>query len=297
MTTDVRKAVILAAGFGTRFLPATKVLAKELLPLVDRPIIHYVVEEAVAAGVRIIVLVTSSQKRAVEDYFDRTTELEAFLERTGRLRELADLRAISQMADIIAVRQREQCGTGDALLAAAHAVGDEPFLLIFPDDVIISDVPVAAQMVEVFRRHRGCVVAVEEVAADAVGSYGIVEGDAVEERVVRATRLVEKPQPGEVTCQPGGAYLGIVGRYVFGPEIFDVLRHTAPGRAGEVQVTDAMATLARTQPVYAYRFRGTRYDTGRPIGLLRASLELALRRPDMGPELRKLLRGLSFHED
>lgn len=294
MPKDVRKAVVLAAGLGTRFLPATKVLAKELLPLVDRPIIHYVAEEAVAAGLKTIVLVTSWHKRGIEDYFDRAADLESFLERAGRLPELAALRAISEMANIIAVRQREQRGTGDALLAAAYAVGDEPFLLIFPDDVIVSEVPVAAQMVEVFRRYGSCVVAVEKVPLQEVGSYGIVEGVPVEERVVRVTRLVEKPEPSEVTPDAGGACLAIVGRYVFGPEIFDILRETPPGRGGEVQVTDAMATLSRSQPVYAYRFCGTRYDTGRPLGLLRASLELALRRPDMGPELRKLLPALTL---
>jgi UTP--glucose-1-phosphate uridylyltransferase len=287
----VHKAVVLAAGYGTRLLPATKAQPKEVLPLVDKPIIQYVVEEAVASGLEQVVIVTSSGKRAVEDHFDRSIELEQALLAKGDLARLEEIRRVSELADIVYVRQKEQRGIGDAVLTARRVVGREPFVLFFPDDVIIADVPVARQLMQVFQARGGSVLAVEEVPREEVESYGIVDGEPAGEGVYRVRGLVEKPQPEEAPSN-----LGIVGRYVLTPEIFDALSETPPGKGGEIQITDALALLLQKQPMFAYRFSGKRYDTGRPLGLIKASIELALMRPDMGPELRHYLRGLDLHD-
>ena len=286
---SVRKAVILAAGHGTRLLPATKAQPKELLPLVDKPIIQYTVEEAASSGLEQVVIVTAAGKRAVKDHFDRSPELEHALEKKGDQRRLEEIRRISELAQIVYVQQNEQRGIGDAVLTAREVVGDEPFVLFFPDDVIVSDVPAARQLIDVYEAHGGSVVAVEEVPPQEVESYGIVDGEPVDEGVYRVRALVEKPKPAEAPSN-----LGIVGRYVLTPEIFDVLEKTPPGKGGEIQITDGLALLLRDQPMFAYRFQGERYDTGRPLGLLKASVELALRRPDLGPELRRYLRGLDL---
>ncbi len=287
----VHKAVVLAAGYGTRLLPATKAQPKEALPLVDKPIIQYAVEEAVASGLEQVVIVTSSGKRAVEDHFDRSIELEQALLAKGDLARLEEIRRISELADIVYVRQKEQRGIGDAVLTARRVVGREPFVLFFPDDVIIADVPVARQLLQVFQARGGSVLAVEEVPRQEVESYGIVDCEPAGEGVYRVRGLVEKPQPEEAPSN-----LGIVGRYVLTPEIFDALSETPPGKGGEIQITDALALLLRKQPMFAYRFSGKRYDTGRPLGLIKASIELALMRPDMGPELRHYLRGLDLRD-
>ena len=288
----VRKAVVLAAGYGTRLLPATKAQPKEALPLVDKPIIQYTVEEAAASGLEQIIMVTAVGKRAVEDHFDRSPEIEMALQEKGDLARLEEIRHISELAQIVYVRQKEQRGIGDAVLTARDVVGDEPFVLFFPDDVIVAEVPVARQMVEVFYRHRAPIVAVEEVPAEEIESYGVVEPEMVEDRVYRVHSLVEKPTPEEAPSN-----LGIVGRYVLTPDIFDILARTAPGKGREVQLTDALALLLEKQPIYAYRFEGKRYDTGRPLGLLKASVEIALRRPDIGPLFRQYLRGLDLGPD
>lgn len=285
---SVRTAVILAAGHGTRFLPATKVVPKEMFPLIDRPIIEYVVEEAVAAGVDHIVVVTSGHKRAIEDYFDRMPVIEEALRAKGDHARLALITRLHDMAHFSYVRQREQKGVGNAVLHARRAVGDEPFLLFFPDDVIRGEVPVARQLAGTYERF-GSTVAVESVPAADIPSYGIVAGDEIDPGVYRLNRLVEKPR-----IEDAPSDLGIVGRYVFGPEIFDILEHTKPGAGGEVQITDAMATLARTGDMYALRFVGERFDTGRPLGLLKASVAFGLDRPDIGPEFRQFLRGLAL---
>lgn len=281
---SVRTAVILAAGHGTRFLPATKAVPKEMFPLVDRPIIEYVVDEAVAAGADHIVMVTSSAKRAVEDYFDRMPAIEETLRARGDERRLAQITRMNDLAHISFVRQKEQLGVGHAVLAAQRAVGNEPFLLLFPDDVIRSEVPVASQLVDTYERF-GSTVAVERVPRDDIPSYGIVDGEEIAEGVVRLTRLVEKPRVEDAPSD-----LGIVGRYVFGPEVFDVLARTEPGAGGEIQITDAMAELARGGAMFALRFTGERFDTGRPLGLLKASVALALDDPDIGAEFREFLR-------
>ena len=288
---NVRKAVILAAGHGTRLLPATKAQPKETLPLVDKPIIQYAVEEAAASGLEQVIIVTSAGKRAVEDHFDRSLELERALETKGQLQQLEEIRRISELADIAYVRQPEPRGIGDAVLTVRAWVRDEPFVLFFPDDVIVAEVPVARQLIDVFQAHGGSVLAVEEVPAQEVKSYGIVGGETVGERVYQVQELVEKPEPDEAPSN-----LGIVGRYVLTPEIFEVLLNTPPGVGGEVQITDGLALLLRDQPMFAYRFHGRRYDTGRPLGLLQASVELALEREDIGPALRRYLRDLDLSD-
>ena len=288
---NVRKAVILAAGHGTRLLPATKAQPKETLPLIDKPIIQYAVEEAAASGLEQVIIVTSAGKRAVEDHFDRSLELEQALEAKGDHQRLEEMRRISDLADIAYVRQQEQRGIGDAVLTVRSWVRDEPFVLFFPDDVIVSEVPAARQLIDVFQAHGGSVLAVEEVPPQEVKSYGIVGGEPVGEGVYQVRELVEKPEPDEAPSN-----LGIVGRYVLTPEIFEVLTRTPPGVGGEVQITDGLALLLRDQPMFAYRFQGRRYDTGRPLGLLQASVELALQRPDMATEFRRYLRGLDLSD-
>jgi len=287
----VRKAVVLAAGYGTRMLPATKAQPKESLPLVDKPIIQYTVEEAAAAGLTQVIIVTAASKRAVEDHFDRSLELELTLTEKGDVARLAEIQRISDLADIVYVRQKEQRGIGHAVLQARHVVGDEPFVLMFPDDVLVADVPVAKQMVGVFEERGGSVIAVQRVPDAEVESYGIVGGDEVAEHVVRVRSLVEKPRLKDAPSR-----LGIVGRYVLTPEIFGVIERTAPGKNREIQITDALASLMELQPVFAYEFEGHRYDTGRPLGLLTAAIEIALRRADMGPELREYLRRLPLDD-
>jgi UTP--glucose-1-phosphate uridylyltransferase len=284
--------VVLAAGYGTRLLPATKAQPKEALPLVDKPIIQYTVEEAAASGLTQVIIVTASGKRAVEDHFDRSLELEQALREKGDLERLEEIRRISDLADIVYVRQKEQLGVGHAVLTVRDIVGQEPFVLFFPDDVIISDVPVARQMLDVFEEYGASVLAVERVPAAEIESYGVVEPEPVRDRVVRVRGLVEKPTPQEAPSD-----LGIVGRYVLTPEIFPALAATKPGKGQEIQLTDALALLLTEQPVYAYLFEGCRYDTGRPLGFLKASVEMALRRSDIGPDFRRYLRSLDLRAD
>ena len=288
----VRKAVVLAAGYGTRLLPATKAQPKEALPLVDKPIIQYTVEEAAASGLEQVIIVTASGKRAVEDHFDRSLELEQALREKGDLERLEEIRRISDLADIVYVRQKEQLGVGHAVLTVRDVVGQEPFVLFFPDDVIIADVPVARQMLDVFEEYGASILAVERVSPGDIESYGIVDPEPVKDRLVRVRGLVEKPKPEEAPSD-----LGIVGRYVLTPDIFTALARTEPGKGREIQLTDALALLLTEQPVYAYLFEGCRYDTGRPLGLLQASVELALRRPDIGPDFRRYLRTLDLRPD
>lgn len=262
-----------------------------MLPLVDRPIIHYAVEEAVRAGVQQVTIVTSIGKRAVEDYFDRSRDIEDLLAEKGDLARLEEIRRISQMAAFAYVRQGEPRGLGDAVLTARHVVGDEPFLLLLPDDVILGEPPACQQLIECFQTWRASVVAVQEVPEEETSSYGIVAGEALDERTVRVSRLVEKPAPGTAPSR-----LAIVGRYLFTPGIFAAIERTAPGYGGEIQVTDAMQLLADQEGMYAYRFAGERYDTGRPFGLLAANIAVALARPDVGPELRRYLKSLPLQD-
>lgn len=289
----VRKAVLPAAGWGTRFLPATKAQPKEMLPLVDKPIIQYAVEEAVAAGVEQVVIVTSSQKRAIEDHFDTSYELERLLEEKGEIEKLRQVRHISDLAQIAYVRQKEQLGLGHAVLTAKDIIGHEPFAVLLPDDVVVGERPCIGQLIHAYQETHSSVVAVMEVAHEETGRYGVIAGERVDDartgRLYRVSRLVEKPDPSAAPSD-----LAIIGRYVLTPKIFEKLEQTPHGAGGEIQLTDAIEALMEEQGVYAYEFEGTRYDAGTTMGWLKASVELALGRPDTGSEFREYLRGLDL---
>ena len=284
----VRKAVIPAAGLGTRYLPVSKSVPKELLPILDKPMIQYEVEEAAAAGIEQVIIVTSPGKEALENYFRPDPALEQLLENSGSLELLEKVRRVSQLAHISFVRQEQPLGLGHAVLTAREHVGEEPFVVILPDDVIWHTEGATQQMLRIFEKYGASVVAVEEVALEAVRNYGVVDSRAVDERVYEIKELVEKPDPSDAPSN-----LAIVGRYVLTPEIFPCLERTAPGAKGEIQLTDGMALLLERQSMYAYRFEGTRYDGGTPLGLLRASVEIGLKREDTRAEVLDSLKGLS----
>lgn len=283
----VRKAVVTAAGWGTRFLPATKAQPKETLPLVDKPLIQYVVEEAVASGIEQIIVVTALGKRAIEDHFDRSWELEYALERKGNGPLLAEVRRVSELADIVYIRQKEQLGLGHAILVTKDVVGKEPFAVFLPDDIIDASVPAMRQLLEVFERYECSVIGVEQVAPEEIQSYGVIDAQPLADRLHLVRGLVEKPPPDEAPSD-----LGIVGRYILTPEIFEALECTTAGRNNEIQLTDGLTRLLQRQAIYAYQFEGKRYDTGTPLGLLKAAVEFALKRDDIGDKFRCYLQGL-----
>ncbi len=289
----VRKAVFPAAGWGTRFLPATKAQPKEMLPLVDKPIIQYAVEEAVAAGIEQVIIVTSSQKRAIEDHFDLSYELEHLLEEKGEIEKLRQVRHISDLAQIAYVRQKEQLGLGHAVLMAKDLIGHEPFAVLLPDDVVVGDRPAIGQLIHAYQQTHSSVLAVSEVPPEDTSRYGIVgttDGpDELDPRLRQVTRLVEKPEPGTAPSN-----FAIIGRYVLTPKIFDKLEATQRGSGGEIQLTDAIEALMAEQSVFAYEFEGARFDAGTTMGWLKATIELALERPELGPELRAHLRSLEL---
>jgi len=272
---SIKKAVIPAAGVGTRFLPTTKAIPKELLPLLDKPLIQYAVEEAVASGIREIILVTSQGKEALERYFKPDPALESFLKDRGSLELQTEVRRVTSLAKMSYVEQKEPLGLGHAVLTAKDLVGDEPFAVILPDDVIQSAKPALGQMIEVYHSQGGGVIAVEEVPRDQVSSYGVITPEPLSDEVYRIHGVVEKPPPEKAPSN-----LAIVGRYILPPEIFDCLERTCPGAKGEIQLTDGLALLMETQELYGYRFSGTRHDGGTPLGLLKASLAMALARED-----------------
>ncbi|MBI2860362.1 MAG: UTP--glucose-1-phosphate uridylyltransferase GalU [Chloroflexi bacterium] len=278
----IRKAVITAGGWGTRFLPLTKSQPKEMLPLVNKPLIQYSVEEAIACGVELIVIVTSLGKRAIEDHFDRSFDLEHALQQKGELKMVEEIRRLSNMVDICYVRQKEQLGLGHAVLMTRNVIGDEPFVLLLPDDLFeYREVPLK-RMIEIYERYNASVIAVKEVAEHEVNRYGIISPQEVERRVYQVTGLVEKPPLGESPSN-----LAIMGRYVLSPEIFECLECTLPGRNQEIQLTDALQGLQRSEPVYAYQFEGERYDAGTLNGWLEATVSLALADPNIGPQFRE----------
>ncbi len=288
----VRKAVFPAAGWGTRFLPATKAQPKEMLPLVDKPIIQYAVEEVVAAGIEQVIIVTSSQKRAIEDHFDLSYELEHLLEERGEIERLRQIRAITDLAQIAYVRQKEQLGLGHAVLMAKELVGHEPFAVILSDDVVVGERPCIGQLVHAYNQTRSSVVAVMEVPESETSRYGVIGGQRVEGgdgRLWKMDRVVEKPEPGSAPSN-----LAIIGRYVLTPKIFDKLEQTPHGAGGEIQLTDAIQALMEEQAIYGYEFEGTRYDAGTTMGWLKASVQLALARPDLGEEFGAYLRDLEL---
>jgi UTP--glucose-1-phosphate uridylyltransferase len=281
----VRKAVVIAAGRGTRFLPMTRTQPKEMLPLVDKPLIQYGIEEALASGIEQVIMVTAQGKEAMEDYFDRSLELEQFLEQKGDTEHLSQVRKLAEMVDACYVRQKEQKGLGHAIFTARDIVGDEPFAVILPDDIIDSEVPCLKRMIDIYDKYGSGVVAVERVRDEDTRKYGIIEPEDVADRIYRVLSLVEKPEPAQAPSR-----LGIVGRYVFTPQIFDVLAVTPPGKGNEIQITDAMQLLLEKQKFYAFELEGVRHDTGSPLGWLKANLALALKRSDLGPELREYIK-------
>jgi len=281
----IRKAVITAAGWGTRFLPLTRSQPKELLPLVNKPLIHYAVEEATNSGIEQIILITALGKHAIEDYFDRSFELEYVLERKGEAKLLQEMRKLSNLADICYIRQKEQLGLGHAILIAREVIGDEPFAVLLPDDIIDSKTPTLKQMIEVYQQHRTNVIAVERVDPQDTVKYGIIEPRKISDNIYQVLGLVEKPEPVQAPSD-----LGVVGRYILTPQIFDALEATPAGKNKEIQLTDALQLLLKQQAIYAYEFEGVRYDTGTPLGWLKATIAFALRHPDFGQELKGYLR-------
>ena len=291
MKDVVRKAVFPAAGLGTRFLPATKAQPKEMLPLVDKPIIQYGVEEALASGIHNMILVTGRGKNAIEDHFDVSVELETFLETRGKTELLAQIREISNLIDFAYVRQGEPLGLGHAVLITQFLVGQEPFAVILGDDVIDADPPALRQMIDVFEEVDGPVLAIEEVPHADVSSYGIIDGEEVRPGVYRIRDLVEKPPQNEAPSN-----LAIIGRYVLTPDIFPALEETAreKDRTGEIQLTNGLRHLLKKRPIYGCRVNGVRHDTGNKLGFLKAVVYFALRRPDLAEPFREYLRGIDL---
>lgn len=284
---QIHKVVLPVAGWGTRFLPSTKAVPKEMLPLVGKPLIQYAIEEAVASGIEQVLAVTAVGKDAIKEHFNRSPELERMLEQKGKTSLLEQVRRISELADIRYVYQEEQLGLGHAVLVAVDAVGEEPFAVILPDDVIEAKVPVLKQMLEVYQQYGGSVIAVERVNKENIGGYGVIKAKKLSQNVYQILDMVEKPKP-----QDAPSDLGIVGRYIINPQIFDALRGTRSGAVGEIQLTDGLRQLLQEQPMYACEFDGVRYDTGTPLGMLEASVALGLNNPDIGAELREYLRQL-----
>ncbi|OCC14565.1 UTP--glucose-1-phosphate uridylyltransferase [Dissulfuribacter thermophilus] len=282
---EIRKAVVPVAGLGTRFLPATKAIPKEMLTIVDRPTIQYIVEEIVASGIKEVVLVTASGKSAIENHFDYSFELETFLSQKGKLNLLREVRHISQLIDVVSVRQKEPLGLGHAVMVTETVIGNDPFLVVLGDDLVDSDVPCAYQMLQVFRKFQESVVAVQRVPHDEIYRYGIVEGVEVEKGIFKVSRLIEKPSPGTTKSN-----LAIIGRYVLRPEIFGCLKRTSPGVGGEIQLTDALDSLRRERALYAYEFKGKRFDAGDKFGYLQATVNFALDHPELGAKFAEYLK-------
>jgi UTP--glucose-1-phosphate uridylyltransferase len=283
----IRKAVFPAAGLGTRFLPATKAQPKEMLPLVDKPIIQYGVEEAVAAGIDNIILVTGRGKNAIEDHFDVSVELETFLESRGKKDLLAEIRKVSNLINFSYVRQGEPLGLGHAVLVTRPLVGEEPFAVILGDDVIDASPPAIGQMISVFQEVEGPVLAIERVPKETVSSYGIIDAEEIRPGVYQIRDLVEKPPPSEAPSD-----LAIIGRYLLTPDIFPALVATAKDRTGEIQLTNGLRRLLQNRPIYGCRVDGVRHDTGNKLGFLKAVVYFALRRPDLSDDFREYLRSI-----
>ncbi len=289
MRSPIRVAVFPAAGLGTRFLPATKAQPKEMLPLVDRPLVQYVVEEARAAGIERIVIVTGRGKNAIEDHFDTSFELEHMLEERGKSELLGLVREISDMIPISYVRQKIALGLGHAVLQARELVGPEGFAVMLGDDIVDADEPCIGQMMKLYARRGNPVIALQEVPRVETRQYGIVAGDRVEDRVVRITDMIEKPPPEKAPSN-----LAIIGRYLLPPEIFAILEETRSDIGGEIQLTSALRTLLSRRPIDGYLFEGKRYDAGDKLGFLKATVEFALKRDDLGGQFREYLKGLKL---
>lgn len=272
----VKKAIIPAAGLGTRFLPATKAQPKEMLPIVDKPTIQYIIEEAVASGIEEILIITGRNKRAIEDHFDKSVELEQELEAHNKQELLSLVREISNMVNIHYIRQKEPKGLGHAIYCAKTFVGKEPFAVMLGDDVVDSKVPCLKQLIDCYTEYKTTILGVQEVPEEDISKYGIVKGMHIEDRVYKVKDLVEKPKMEEAPSN-----IAILGRYIITPQIFDILENTAPGKGGEIQLTDALRTLIHNEAMYAYNFEGRRYDVGDKLGFLEATVEFALKREDL----------------
>ena len=280
----VKKAVVPVAGLGTRFLPATKAIPKEMLTIVDRPTIQYIVEEVVASGINEVVLVTASGKSAIEDHFDYSFELETFLAQKGKLDLLREVKHISQLIEVVSVRQKEPLGLGHAVMVTESVIGNEPFVVVLGDDLVDAEVPCVYQMLKIFDKYNEAVVAVQKVPHEDVSRYGIVEGEEVADGVWRVTKMIEKPDPSETSSN-----LAIIGRYILRPEIYSCLHRTLPGVGGEIQLTDALDMLRKERELYAYEFKGRRFDAGDKFGYLQATVNFALEHPELGAKFKKYL--------
>jgi len=287
----IRKAIIPAAGYGTRFLPATKAAPKEMLPIVDKPVIQYVVEEAVASGITDIVIITGSNKRPIEDHFDYNYELEHKLQEQGRKELVKEIRHISDMARFIYVRQKEPLGNGHAVLCAREVIGNEPFAVLWGDDIVDSRTPCLKQLLKVYERYRNPVMAAMRVPKEEISGYGVIEGSPVEDRVWLVKSLVEKPSPATAPSD-----VAIVKEYILTPDIFDILDNLEPGQKGEIWLSDAINVLAGRRNVYAYEFEGQRFDAGDKLGFLKATIHYALKHEALNKEFRGYLRSLELRE-
>jgi UTP--glucose-1-phosphate uridylyltransferase len=288
LVTEVRKAVIPAAGLGTRFLPATKAMPKEMLPLIDRPVIQYVVEEAVASGIDDLIIITGRGKRALEDYFDDSPELEMHLKKHRKHDMLKVIQDISSLVDIHYIRQKEPRGLGDAVLRAEKHIGEEPFAVLLGDDIIVNSIPCIKQLIDTFNHNRGSVIAVSNVLPEKVSSYGIISGRALSPSLYHVEDIIEKP-----SLQEAPSRIGAIGRYVFTPEIFSCLHEIQPGVGGEIQLTDAIRCLSQQQAVYAFEFSGRRYDTGDRLGYVQAIIDFALAHEEIGEQVMGYLQGIN----
>ncbi len=289
MPQKIRKAVFPAAGLGTRFLPATKAMPKEMLPLVDKPLIQYGVEEAVASGIESILIITGRGKSVIEDHFDISFELEQVLRERGKAEALQVARGVAELARISYVRQREALGLGHAILQARDFVGDEPFAVLLPDDIVEAAVPALKQMLSVYEEYDAPVVGTMRVAGEAISRFGALDAEEVSDGVFKIKDMVEKPPFADAPSD-----LAIIGRYILTPDIFAEIERTPRGAGGEIQITDAMRSLAQKRPFYAVRFDGTRHDAGDKLGFLIATVEFALQRPDLAPQFVEYLRSLKL---
>jgi len=284
----VRKAVIPVAGLGTRFLPATKAIPKEMLTIVDRPTIQYIVEEVVASGIEQVILVTSEGKSAIENHFDYDFELDTVLQMKKKERMAEELNHISNLIDIVSVRQKKPLGLGHAIWSTRNVVGNEPFAVLLGDDLVLSDEPCCHQMISLFDEVQESIVAIQHVPMDQAENYGIVEGQPYKEKTYKVESMIEKPAPGTTVSD-----MAIIGRYILQPEIFSLLENAEPGHGGEIQLTDALLKLSRQRGMYAYEFEGTRFDAGDKLGYLKAIIAFGIRHSELGEEFRKYIKTIS----
>ncbi len=289
MAAQIRKAVFPAAGLGTRFLPATKASPKEMLPLVDKPLIQYGVEEAVASGINSILIITGRDKAAIENHFDISYELEDTLRERGKTKILKKVHSIAEIARISYTRQKQALGLGHAIYQAKDYVGDAPFAAVLADDIIDAEVPALRQMIDVYEKYDSPVIATMQVAGEAISRFGVLDAEEVEPNVYKIRDMVEKPPLADAPSD-----LAIIGRYVFTPDIFDAIEETEPGSGGEIQITDAMRILLKKRPIYAVKLDGIRHDAGDKLGFLIANVEFALKRDDLGPQFRDYLKQLDL---